>query len=58
MQCNNKQNIERLGEPYGGILWGNPPPTRVYMEVIEKAVAGYLYYHYDVLKRNQIFYKI
>jgi hypothetical protein len=25
--------------------------------VIEKAIAGYLYYLYDVLKRNQIFIK-
>jgi hypothetical protein len=42
----------------GGNLWGRPPPTRVYRRVIEKAIAGYLYYLYGVLKRNWVFLKI
>jgi len=27
--------------PQRGFIWGRPPPTRFYMEVIEKAVTGY-----------------
>ena len=38
--------------------WGNPPPTRVIVKVIEKAIAGYLYYLYGVLKKNWVFLKI
>jgi len=38
--------------------WGNPPPTRFIVKVIEKAIAGYLYYLYGVLKRNQVFLKV
>jgi hypothetical protein len=30
-----------MGETYGGTRWGSPPPTRVIMGDIEKAVAGY-----------------
>jgi hypothetical protein len=42
----------------GGNLWGRPPPTRVIVKVIEKAITSYLYYLYGVLKRNWIFLKI
>ena len=42
----------------GGNLWGKPPPTRVIVKVIEKAIAGYLYYLYCVVKRNLNFLKI
>ena len=41
-----------------GNLWGRPPPTRVIVKVIEKAIAGYLYYLYGVLKKNWVFLKI
>ena len=41
-----------------GNLWGKPPPTRFYRKVIEKAIAGYLYYLYGVLKKNWVFLKI
>jgi hypothetical protein len=46
--------IRRLLRGYNG---GNPPPTRFYKEAIERLLR-YLYYHYDVLKRNQVFLKI
>ena len=47
----------KLPEMWGN-LWGRPPPTLFYRKVIEKAIAGYLYYLYGVLKGNQIFFKI